>query len=60
VAVREAIVGRDALRSQTGLLKLKRLAGGAKLQVRRAGEVGPEILQVRLEILERERDPTAI
>src|SRR2546421_9290199 len=55
VAVREAIVGRDALVAQAGLLEFKRLACVAKLQVRRAGEVGPEILQVLLEVPERVR-----
>src|SRR5436305_1547072 len=53
VAVREAIVGRDALVAQAGLLEFKRLACVAKLQVRRTGEVGPEILQVLLEVPER-------
>src|SRR3979409_2705759 len=45
VAVREAIVGRDALVAQAALLELERLACEAKLQVRRAVEVGPKMLQ---------------
>src|SRR3979411_257707 len=55
VAVREAIAGRDALVAQAGLLKFKRLACVAKLQVRRGGEVGPDVLQVLLEVPERVR-----
>src|SRR5437588_6308029 len=55
VAVRKAIVGRDALVAQAGLLEFKRLACVAKLQVRRAGEVGPDVLQVLLEVPERVR-----
>src|SRR5204863_7947510 len=61
VAVREAIVGRDALVAKAALLELERLARVAELQVRRAVEVGPEILQILLEVPERERhgrDPT--
>src|SRR3954462_14203185 len=44
------------------MLELERLACVAKLQVGRAAEVGPDILQVLLEVPERERhggDPTA-
>src|SRR4051794_18007354 len=55
VAVREAIVGRDALVAKAALLQLERLAREAELQVRRAVEVGPEILQILLEVPERER-----
>src|SRR5215218_10900814 len=55
VAVREAIVGRDALIAQAGLLELEGLACEAELQVRRAVEVGPEILQILPEVPERER-----
>src|SRR4051794_28975322 len=61
VAVREAIVGRDALVAEATLLELERLACVAELQVRRAVEVGPEILQILLDVPERERhgrDPT--
>src|SRR5258706_14966182 len=55
VAEREPIVGRDALVAEAGLLELERLACEAELQVRRAVEVGPEILQILLEVPERER-----
>jgi len=54
-AVWEAIVGRDALVAKAALLELERLACVAKLQVRCAVEVGPEILQILLEVPERER-----
>src|SRR2546425_7744351 len=62
VAVREAIVGWDALVAQAGFLEFERLGRQAELQVRRAVEVGPDVLQVRLEVPESERhgvDPTA-
>src|SRR5688572_27345346 len=55
VAVRKAIAGWDALVAQAGLLKLERLGRQAELQVRRAVEPGTEILQVLLEVPERER-----
>src|SRR5919108_6117696 len=61
VAVRKAIAGRDALVAQAGLLELERLGRRAELQVRRAIESGPDVLQVHLEVPERERhgrDPT--
>src|SRR3954449_2934548 len=61
VAVREAIVGRDALVAKAALLELERLGCEVELQIRRAVEVGPEILQILLEVPERERhgrDPT--
>src|SRR3954452_18139191 len=54
VAVREAIAGRDALVAQAGVLELERPGGQAELQVRRAVEVGPDVLEVRLEVPERE------
>src|SRR3954469_20139526 len=54
VAVWEAIAGRDALVAKAALLELERLACEAELQVRRAVEVGPEILQILLEVPERE------
>ena len=62
VAVREAIAGRDALVAEAGLLELERLGRQAELQVRRAVEVGADVLQILLEVPERERhgrDPTA-
>src|SRR5919109_2654758 len=55
VAVRKAIAGRDALIAQAGLLELERLGRHAELQVRRAVEPGPEVLQVLLEVPEGER-----
>src|SRR5215207_4873532 len=55
VAVRKATAGRDALVAQAGLLKLERLGRQAELQVRRAVEPGPDVLQVVLEVPERER-----
>src|SRR5512132_203454 len=61
VAVREAIVGRDALVAEAGLLEPERLACVAELQVRRAVEVGPDVVQILFEVPERERhgrDPT--
>src|SRR5438477_7867512 len=55
VAVRKAIAGRDALVAQTGSLELERLGRQAELKVRRAVEPRSEVLQVLLEIPERER-----
>src|SRR4051812_19045623 len=55
VAVRKAIAGRDALVAQAGLLELEHPGRQAELQVRRAVEVGPDVRQVLLEVLERER-----
>src|SRR3954451_13354184 len=55
VAVRKAITGRDALVAQTGLLELERLGRHAELQVGRAVEVGPDVLQILLEVPDRER-----
>src|SRR5436190_14423192 len=55
VAVRKAIAGRDVLVAQAGFLELERLGRHAELQVRRAVELGPEVLQVLLEIPEGER-----
>src|SRR5213079_2150406 len=55
VAVRKAIAGRDALVAQAGFLELERLGRQAELQVRRAIEIGPDVLQVLLEVPERER-----
>src|ERR671919_2612205 len=50
VAVREAIVGRDALIAQAGLLELERLARETELQVRCAVEVGPDVRQILSEV----------
>src|SRR6266513_3469479 len=55
VPVRKAISGRDALVAQGGFLELERLGCQAELQVWRAVEPGPEVLQVLLEVPERER-----
>src|SRR3712207_3789305 len=55
VAVRKAIAGRDALVAQAGLLELERLGRQAELQVRRAVESRPDVLQVVLQVSERER-----
>src|ERR671929_917931 len=55
VAVRKAIAGRDTLVAQAGLLELERPGRQAELQVRRAVEPGPDVLQILLEVPERER-----
>src|SRR5436309_14101241 len=51
VAVRKAIAGRDALVTQSGLLEPERLGRQAELKVRRAVKLGPEVLNVLLEVL---------
>src|SRR5438128_11115928 len=55
VAVREAIAGRDALVAQGGFLELERLGRRAELQVRRAVEPRADVLQILLDVAERER-----
>src|SRR5215218_2772697 len=55
MAIRKAIAGRDALVAQAGLLELERAGRQAELQVRRTVEVRPDVLQVLLEVPERER-----
>src|SRR5215207_8898581 len=55
VAVRKAIAGRDALVAQAGFLELERLCRRAELQVRRAVEPRAEVLQILLDVTERER-----
>src|SRR3954471_15859580 len=55
VAVRKAVAGRDALVAQAGFLELERLGRQAKLQVRRAVEPRADVLQVLLDVPERER-----
>src|SRR5204862_6693350 len=55
VAVREAIAGRDALVAQGGFLELERLGRRAELQVRIAVEPGADVLQIRLDVPDRER-----
>src|SRR3981081_213845 len=60
VAVRKAIAGRDALVAQAGFLELERVGRQAELQVRRAVKPGPEVLQVLLEVPERERQGASL
>src|ERR687887_2032767 len=55
VAVRKAIAGRDSLVAQAGLLELERLGRQAELQVRRAVEPSADVLQILLDVAERER-----
>src|SRR5256885_5099234 len=55
VAVRKAIAGRDALIAQGGFLELERLGRSAELQVRRAVEPRADVLQIPLDVAERER-----
>src|SRR5205823_4459140 len=55
VAVRKAIAGQDALVAQGGFLELERLGRRAELQVRRAVEPGADVLQILLDVPERER-----
>src|SRR5207253_1811740 len=55
VAVRKAIAGRDALVAQGRFLELERLGRSAELQVRRAVEPRAEVLEILLDVAERER-----
>src|SRR5437763_2839308 len=55
VAVRKAIAGRDALVAQGGFLELERLRRRAELQVRRAVKLRADVLQILLDVPERER-----
>src|SRR5213079_2743450 len=55
VAVRKAIAGRDALVAQGGSLELERLGRRAELQVRRAVKIRADVLQILLDVAERER-----
>src|SRR5213080_4415099 len=55
VAVRKAIAGRDALVAQAGFLELERRGRQAELQVGCAVEPRAEILQILLDVPERER-----
>src|SRR3954469_5784179 len=54
VAVRKAMAGRDALVAQAGSLELERRGRQAELEARRAVEVGSDVLQIVLEVPERE------
>src|SRR5437016_10666555 len=55
VAVRKAIAGRDALVAQGGFLERECLRRRAELQVRRAVEPSADVLQILLDVAERER-----
>src|SRR4051812_17002934 len=55
VTVRKAVAGRHALVAQAGLLELERRGRRAELQVRRAVEIGAEVLEIPLDVPERER-----
>src|SRR5437879_2230637 len=55
VAVWKAIAGRDALVAQGGFLELERLGRRTELQVRRAVEPGADVLQILLDVADRER-----
>src|ERR671935_1335988 len=55
MAVWKAIAGRDALVAQGGFLELERLGRSAELQVRGAVEPRAEVLQILLDVPERER-----
>src|SRR5207253_9552932 len=60
VAVRKAIAGRDALVAQRGSLELERLGRRAELQVRRPGEPRAYVVQILLDVAERERDAATL
>src|SRR5439155_4552819 len=60
VAVRKAIAGRDALVAQARFLKLERLGRQAELQVWRAVEPRADVLQILLDVPERERHVTIL
>src|SRR5436190_12996321 len=60
VAVRKAIAGRDALIAQAGLLELERHGRQAELQVWRAVEPRAHVLQILLDVPERERHLTIL
>src|SRR5262249_19608991 len=55
VAVGKAIVGWDPLVAQARLLELERPGHRAKLQVRRAVEPWADVLEIPLDVPERER-----
>src|SRR5438105_13235639 len=54
VAVRKAIAGRDALVAQAGPFELERRRRQAELEVGGAVEPGPDVLQILLDVPERE------
>jgi hypothetical protein len=49
------MAGRDTLVAQGGFLELERLGRRAELQVRRAVEPRADVLQIILDVAERER-----
>src|SRR4029450_10919086 len=55
VAVGKAIAGRDALVAQGGFLELERLGRRAELQIRSAVEPRADVLEILLDVPERER-----
>src|SRR6188472_3904115 len=55
VAVRKPVTGRNALIAQAGSLEPERPGRHSELQIRRTVEVGPDVLEVMLEVAERER-----
>src|SRR5215213_11371371 len=55
VAVRKPITGRDALVAEGGFFELECLGRRAELQVRRAVEPRADVLQILLDVAERER-----
>src|SRR6185312_9842776 len=55
VAVRKAIAGRDTLVAQGRSLQLQRLGRRAELQVWRAVEPRADVLEILLDVAERER-----
>src|SRR2546423_14626776 len=55
VAVRKAIAGRDALVAQARFLELECVGRQAEFQVRRAVEPRADVLQILLDVPERER-----
>src|SRR5262249_52873730 len=55
VSVRKSVARRDALVAQGRFLEPERLGRRAELQIRSAVEVGPDVLQILLDVAERER-----
>jgi len=49
------MAGRDALVAQGGLLEIERLGRRAELQIRRTVEPMPDVVQILLDVPERER-----
>jgi hypothetical protein len=55
VPVRKAIAGRDALVAESGLLEAEGLGRRPELEIRRAVEDVPDVLQIPLDVPVRER-----